>query len=628
MAVKTYTMEEASKVRPGVLTLMNVSVKEAGRSLSSLYSEKRRALLEPFAEMVREGQLSASPISSNKMKEFLRELRKTTGLDLISETGQTQLYNAFAGELTNVLAVARADKRYEEAWKRLITTLEVSTMSIGQQLGREVRVATAYSWHSNIFPELLFSPLTVTDIWERFSREKRSYTLHGVLSMTAEVRKVLSDLFFGIMARIPLLTESLPEGRNLKTEVFEQATATDLMTLEGVALNGSLLSANGSISAVAVKKVKAKTGLSDFNFPADGMWPLDRVELLCLTYFTLLGTKKDKSPIDIKQLALFAVEEMPRMIIGPMFSSFLPRLQGFTKTWTANSYASRITGAVKHILTLSMRCWLGLENFRMQLLCSEIEGNHNFIYLNLFSFQDREKAKLQRKADKEKGIEQPREIEWFEEIGFKFAVHWIKYLCALGIVEIAYDPDAKETENDPMEGMRYVRLTPLGLYAFRMETDYTPKAPEGSLDIDFDARNRILTIDANSPFQMFLDRITKRISPTRFHISVESLLKGCTNADQLTQRIDNLRTIIDPKKEPALQAIIDEAKRHTYCAAREGGYSLLRLRPDLPGLREAILTNKELREMTILAGPTLALVKTHKLDRFNAICAAYGFLMD
>ena len=127
---------------------------------------------------------------------------------------------------------------------------------------------------------------------------------------------------------------------------------------------------------------------------------------------------------------------------------------------------------------------------------------------------------------------------------------------------------------------------------------------------------------------MFLDKVAKRISPTRFRISVESLLKGCRNSADLEQRISNLKTIINPEKEPEAKKIIEEARRHTCCASREGGYSLLRLRPDLPGLRETILTHRELREMTILAGPTLALVKTHKLERFNAICASFGYLME
>ena len=127
---------------------------------------------------------------------------------------------------------------------------------------------------------------------------------------------------------------------------------------------------------------------------------------------------------------------------------------------------------------------------------------------------------------------------------------------------------------------------------------------------------------------MFLDRIATRISPTRFRISSDTLLKGCRNASELDQRTSSLQTIIDPDKEPAIKAIIEDAKRHTYCATRDGGYSLLRIRADLPGLREMILTNKELRELTILAGPTMALVKTHKMERFNAICASYGYLMD
>ena len=105
-------------------------------------------------------------------------------------------------------------------------------------------------------------------------------------------------------------------------------------------------------------------------------------------------------------------------------------------------------------------------------------------------------------------------------------------------------------------------------------------------------------------------------------------MKGCKTKAELEQRIRNLQVIIDPEKKPALRKIIDEAVGHTDCATREGGYSLLRLRPDLPGLRDAILSDRELREMTILAGHALALVKTHKMERFNAICASYGFLME
>lgn len=615
------------KVQPGVLNLQNVSVKDTGRSLSSLYNRQARKLLEPFAEMVREGQLIASPLSTMKMKGFLRDLRQPDGLDGLSETSLTQIYNAFCADLKNVVAVAKADRRYEGAWKRLITCLEISTLDIKKQLGREIRVASGYSWHYSNFAELLFGPLTVTDIWERYSAADRDYHRHGMLSMDVSTRISLCDLFFGKDLRVPHMTAKLPAGLNLTTEDFEQATAADLMILEGVALNGSMLGSNGSISATAVKKVKAQTPISDFNC-TKGDWPLDRVELLCLTYFTLLDKKgsHDKTAIDVKRLAKFAVEHMAKWIIGPIFGSFLPAMQGFTKTWTLNSYTSRLTGTVQYILMEAKDQWLDLSNFKMLLLCSTIEGNNNYIFLKLFGEEGIQKAKLVRKTDKEKGLDKATPIDWSEEIGLKFAVHWMKYLCAIGIAELAVDSEAPA--DDPLEGIRFARLTPLGRYALGIDTAYTPKASAGNMEVEFDPRNGIITIDSMSPYQMFLDKVAKRISPTRFRISVESLLKGCKYKSELEQRIGNLRVILDPEKKPELKKLIDEAMSHTDCAVRDGGYSLIRLRHDLPGLREAILTNQELREMTILAGPAMALVKTHKMERFNTILASYGYLME
>lgn len=621
--------DPAQSVQAGMLTLNNVSVKDAGRSLASVYSRERRGLIEPFAKMVRDDQLRATPLSASKLKGFMRDLRIEGGLDMLSESALTQLYNSFAASLKNPLAVAKADKRYEEAWKRLITSLEVETTELRQQLGREVKVASGYSWHYSYFTEILFSQLTVTDMWERYSREDRDYQRHGMLSMTATTRSGLSDLFFGKEYRLPHLTAQLPEDSNLKIEDFEQATATDLMTLEGVALNGSMLGSNGAISTTAVKKVKAQTQISDFR-DTYGQWPVDRVEMLCLTYFTLLDNSADKGKnnIDIKRLAKFAVERMPRWIIGPMFSTFIPTMQGFTKAWTIKSYALSVASTVQNILMEAKDEWMDMSNFKMQLLCSDIQGNNNYTYLNLFDYEGRRKAKIVRKSDKELGMGQGVPINWFEEVGFKFAVNWVKYLCALGIVETALDTDTEDCLKDPMEGMRYARLTALGRYALGIDSTYTQTATEGSSRVEFDARNAIFTVDAKSPLQMFLSTLAKRISPTRFHISAETLLSGCRRKEELKLRINNLKTVIDPEKEPALRMIIDEAILHTDCVEREGGYSLLSLRPDLPGLRELLLGNKELRDMTILAGPNLALVKTHKMERFNAICAAHGFLME
>lgn len=624
---KPGSSDPQNEVKAGVLILNNVSVKENGRRLSAVYGDKRISLIAPFAKLVKDELLSASPLSSMKMKAAMRDIRNGVAL---KESLLTQIYDSFGGDLRNILAVAKADKRYDEAWKCLITSLEVSTMELIHQLGREPRVEYGYGWYYSILPEILFYPVTITDIWEFYSPENRNRSKHASFSLNATIRQTLTDLFFGKDFRRPHISQHLPKEQHLKIENFEQGIPTELLVLEGVALNGSMLSDNGSISAAAVKKVKKQTNINSFA-EIPGQWILDRVEMLCLTYFTFLAKKPTQTGIDIRQLANFAIDEMPKMIVGPMFNTFIPDMQGFTRNWTIMSYVPSVVRTVHGLLMEAKKGWMSLDNFSTQLLCSDFEGPGNYIYLNLFKKSEREKAKLIRRPDKEPAGD-PKQpimpINWFEEVGLKFAVHWVKYLCALGVVEIAMADDPKEIQNDPMEGMRYVRLTALGRYAFHIDSDYTPKAAEKNSDVEFDAKNCIITVDAKSPFQMFLANVAKKISQTRFSISANTLIAGCKNKAELEQRINKLNTIIDPNKQPAMQKIIEEAMKHTDCAVREGGYSLIRLRSDLPGLRDAILTNKELRELTILAGPTLALVKTHKMERFFELCAAYGYLME
>lgn len=614
------------EVKAGVLILNNVSVKESGRSLSALYGDKRISLVAPFAKLVREGLLSASTLSSMKLKAAMRDLKIGKSLD---ESLLDQIYNSFGGDLRNILAVAKADKRYDDVWKRLITSLEVTTTELSHQLGREPRIEYGYGWHYTIFPETLFYPVTVTFAWESYSHDSRKSHKHASFSLNPTIRQLLTDLFFGNASRLPHITQQLPNKQNLKIENFEQDIPNELLILEGVALNGSMLSENGSLSVSSVKKVKKQTNIKNFA-EMPGQWVLDRVELLCLTYFTFLK-KETARMVGIRQLAKFAIEMMPKMIVGPIFNTFIPDMQGFTRNWTIGSFVPSVTRTVQAILMEAKKGWMWLGNFRIQLLCSNFEGNGNYVYLNLFKKSERDRASLVRRSDKELAKDPKKTVipvNWFEEVGLKFAVHWIKYLCALGIVEIAMVDDPNEIQNDPMEGMRYIRLTALGRYAFLFDSDYFPTESEKNYEVEFDSKNCIITVDAKSPFQMFLANVAKKISQTRFNISANTLIDRCKNKAELEQRINKLKMIIDPDKHPAMLEIINEAMRHTDCAVWEGGYSLIRLRSDLSGLREAILTNKELRELTVLAGPTLALVKTNKKERFNELCAAYGYLMD
>lgn len=617
------------EVTPGVVYLTNFPKNKNAESISSLYLDQCRELFAPFAQMAKEKLIKVSSSSPYAMRNLFAELETPRGFDKMKKDSFSQLYISLSDHLSNFLAIAMADKRYQLTWERIINNLEVYTIDLKAQLGREIKIVTDYYWSYRAYIEALFSPCIVTAIWRDYNRETKEYHYHGRISLFGNVRRRLATLFFGESHASPHLTPTLPEDAHLTIDNFETSVVTDLMTLDGIALNGQILSANGSISAAPVKKIRNQSTIKDFSTP-ESKWPTDRIEMLCLTYFTLLTKISKKESVDVKKLVRFAVDEMPKLIKGPIFNTFLPAHQGFTKNWTSESYVIELTTAIRSILIQATE-WLNLDNFKMLLFCTDASySKAPCDYLKLFPESDRNKSSLVRRVDKENYDDpdwEKKEIDWFEEIGWKFSIHWMKYLCALGIVELAIDSNLKDIEADTLEGIRYVKLTPLGQYAFRIVDTYTPTKTESGSDVEYDALNNIITLDAKSPFMMFLSKITKRISPTRLRISRASLINGCATKEELDQRIKNLSLIIDPIKEPSLQKIIDEALHHTDCAERDGGYSMLKLRPDLPELRQLILNDKELREMTIMATNSLVLVKTTRLERFYTVCASHGFLM-
>lgn len=614
---------------PGVITLRLPLKADKDLKLSKLYSTKTQKLFVPFAKLLTQGTLTVSSDSATRLMQTCAEMEKRSTFDKISKDRLEVLYYSFAANLHNFLSVAQADVRYAKAWDILINNPEVSSEMLASILGRDIQAEDYYEWYgSSVIPEVLFAHLSVPAFGKTYNHRTREYGIRASFSLPTPKRKALSDLFFGPEYASPHLFDSLPDDKPLTIENFEAQTVVDIMTLDGISLNGSMLSANGSISMSQVKKVRTQTSIPDFKGPVRE-WGVDRLEMLCLTYFSLWERIGKNNKIDITNLARFAAEDMPRCIVGPIFNTFLPMWQGFAKSWTSESYTYHIAHAISNILHNAADSWLSLDNFRMMLMCEDGE-EPVWRMLKLFTYRGREKASPVNKAEKEDKGKRPvihRAFNWIEDFGMKFAVHWLKYLCALGIVELAVD-DSADDDEDYLEGMRFVRLTNLGRYIFKFDKSYTAPTVDAGSSFDFDSSNGIITIDQNSPLVMFLSNISKKISPTRYHISFESLIKGCVSKGDLISRIDNLKSVIDPLKEPAIQKIIDEAMRHTDCATREGGYSMLRLRPDLPGLRDAILSNKELRDMTILAGPNIALVKTTKLARFHAICASYGYLME
>lgn len=610
------------------IKLVSVKSNNGGIDLNRLGKEEIRNLLESLVKMIQEGKLIDSDNSSRVMKNYFMILKQPGWFPKLLKDQLKQIYDSFVSDDNNFLSVARVDIRYQQFWEKMLESYELDSYQVEDILGRPIKIEFYYGWGKNYVPEALFFPLEVTDFSRYYSYNSRSTnSTYYTVSLPCKERVKLLELFGKKDLLLPLLSKELPSGENLIVEDFEGRISTDLITLSGIALSGSILSANGSISAASIKRIKKQYQFAEF-LPVSRPWPLDRVELVVFTYFLELS-KERKRDITVTNFAKFAVDKLPGLISGTQFNIFFPAFQGFTKSWSNESFAKEIASDVKALLLPAFDEWMSLENFRLRILSLYAEKDRGRDVYKLFTGRDRSRNVLRRKIDKEHEDDSKwtvLSIDWFEEIGFKFAVHWLKFLCAIGIVDLAVTEDR---DDDPLEGIRYVKVTALGRYAFGIDKDYTPKQSEELSGLEYDDTNRIITIsNEQSPYLMFLSQVGKQISTTRFYISTESLMKGCKKRSDLETRVQNLKTIIDVKKEPNLKAVIDEAFKRTDCATESSGYSLLKLRPDLPGLLKVIMTDPELRKISLLTEHSRILVKTSDLEKFNTLCAANGYLME
>ncbi|MBD5356846.1 MAG: hypothetical protein HDR88_07570 [Bacteroides sp.] len=614
------------------LMLKAVDIQKQGTELMKLGKDNLRDIIIPLAYFLQPYAVSATKGSSPDIAHMMSQISNIKYFNKLLKEQLAQLYISFGTDLKNIYAVARCDSRLEEAWKLILNSPEISSVDIEDVLKRKLNVVSTPYWGTSYFCELIFSPLIVLEI------DRYRYSFSGnrdnkyKFTLLTDSREKLVKAFFGEKALEPIVMEKLPEGKDLIIENFEKCISSDLSFLSGIAMTDSVLSSTGAVTAAKIKSLKKTFKTLEFQ-TVTNEWSIDRIEMLVNAFF-LFDTYGGKygEKVDTKNPAKFAkfiVDTLPLCLSSTKFGAFLPAFKGFTKTWTDSSNAGTITKIIGKLLSTAADGWLSLENLRLRYLCTGSSGSSS--YTHLFSLESISRHTLKRKSDNLDTYDmRSKGIDWVNEVDFPFVVHWIRFLCGAGLLEIAEEKNSGELKDDMLEGIRYVRLTPLGRYAYGFDNKYTPIKATISTEFEIDDSNCIITVlSDNCPYTLFLQQISVAISTNRFHITPESLLKNCDSYHKVYDRLDNLEAIIDVEKSPGLKAVIDEVDKRVKCAEYlPDDYVILKLRPDLPGLVKIITTNKDIRSNVILAEQGILLVKRSFLYRLKNICSNNGYLLD
>lgn len=620
------------------LTLKTVDIATYGTGLMKLSKDDLREIVAPLADFLKPYKVIPTKASSREIGGITGGISDGKYFNKLLKEQYAKLYISFGIECKNIFAVACRDSKIEEAWKLIINSPEISSEDIENVLKRKLKVVTTTYWASSYYCEVFFFPLIVTEANRPYYSFSKTRETKYTFTLSTDNREILATTFFGDKVLKPIVTEKLPEGKDLRIEDFERYIPADLSFLSKIAMTGSVVSSTGSITAAKLKSLKKTFKTAEF-FAWSNKWPVDRIEMLTNAFFMfkeygdVSNTNDNRQPESTNpgKFAKFIVDKMPRCLSSTKFGVFLPAFKGFTKAWTKQTNAGIVTKIIGKLISPAAKGWMSLENLRLRYLCTGASEGLHYGYNHLFYEESRGRHTLKRKDDELDTYDtRSKGIDWFEEIDFPFVVHWIKFLCGAGLLEIAEEKDTKLFKNDALEGIRYIRLTPLGRYAYGFDNTYTATKPENTSEIEIDDRNGIITVlSDNSPYTLFLQQISIPISHNRFRITPESLLKNCDSCDKVYERLDNLELIIDVDKTPGLKAIIDKAESRVKCAEwLPDEYVMLKVKPGLPELVKLITTDKEIRPNVILAEQGIVLVKRNFLYKFKAICTNHGYLLN
>ncbi len=120
--------------------------------------------------------------------------------------------------------------------------------------------------------------------------------------------------------------------------------------------------------------------------------------------------------------------------------------------------------------------------------------------------------------------------------------------ASFGIFDIAFNhPDTtklSKTYFSPFDGLRYVRLTPLGAYVLGITNDFQAQKSETVATFVLDADNLFIHASDSPQCEVILQDIAIKVSANRYKVTAFSFLKSCKKKDDIHAKIQYFKNYV------------------------------------------------------------------------------------
>lgn len=213
---------------------------------------------------------------------------------------------------------------------------------------------------------------------------------------------------------------------------------------------------------------------------------------------------------------------------------------------------------------------------------------------------------------------------------FQFVRGVIFFLTALGVVEAAIERKPSDTET-PFAALRYIRLTPLGLYALgRTEkVDFTSENKFAHRYELVDSPLIVVALDPSNPYNVWLDKKGTRRG-NRWIITSETFLSGCNDAEDVKRAVEEFEKFICAKPSEAWTSFFDRLVRNAgegSVRVPTGSFVMFEVNPDNRELLTFLTTDPEVRGMIYRAEGYRIIMPVATLSSFRQAMLRGGFLV-
>lgn len=449
-------------------------------------------------------------------------------------------------------------------------------------------------------------------------------------SLSPTGRTLMLDYFRDNDLLLGGLVDELPDDKKLKMFNGESEMMTVLPVLRSLYLSGVLTLGRNKVTLDTIKNISSTITLKEF-FTYDEATDYDEVYLrnkMLLTLFAIYGSNSiTRNPAAVTQMsaAEMAKDIIPHVMFYSLYLTnlILPVLSKVYTNFTQGSYSSQVIREVKNVIS-TLRFdnrWMSYESFEERL--RNRENNETIcIYAKPSSLEDYGIINLRSNKT-------VRANNMLEQVGRPFIQGVLFMYASLGLIEIAYHLAAKN-DPSPYSGIKYIRLTELGRYAFDIIPEYESSALNNSADLFEVSEDKLIirSLVASNPYEIIAKEISTPIGNKRYVVTAESFLKKCYNQEQIENKISNFRNFVTKKRIPIWENFFAEILANMgKIKTNSENYIILDIDKSDLRLHEIIATDPDLKDITLRAEDYKLLLKSNQQEQFRTILKKYGYLV-